>query len=169
MGVQIRETYKDFTPAVKVASVAHLLLDHVPDEYLEGIEEVVLTNASALSRERRRGRTTSGSRFEEVCGLYHQPWNGRAAWIEIFVDATLGRLPPFLWKVPFLRNFAFSEVLYHEIGHHMSFLQQSRSDDGEKLAETHAAKLFRRFFRKRYWYLQPLVFPLRWIYSLIAR
>jgi hypothetical protein len=169
MCAHIREAYKNFTPAIDVAKVARLLLDHVPHEHLDGIEEVVLTNIEALSRERRRGGTTSGSRVDAMCALYHQPWNGRSARIEIFVDATLGRLPSFLWKFPFFRNFAFSEVLYHEIGHHMAFLQRCRSGDREGLAETHAATLFMRFFRKRYWYLQPLVLPLRWTYGFLAR
>lgn len=148
---------------VNFTNVARMLLSHVPHEYLEGVDEVILTNLSALSRERRRERTTSGTRVDQTCGLYYPSAKGRAARIEILVDATLRRLPLLLWRFSFLRSFAFSEVLYHEIGHHISFLRRDSRVDRENSAEIHAAKLFTLFFRKKYWYLRPFISPLHWI------
>ena len=157
----IREVYKDYTPPFNLSATIQDLLSCVPSNYISGLNEIVLTNAGALSRDRRRQRTQSGSRATEVRGLYHQVGNGQPAWIEIFVDTTLQDWPRPLLKMPFFRSFAISEVLYHEFGHHVQHVSNLKLDSKESSAEKLAGKLFRVFFRKRYWYLQPIIFPLR--------
>lgn len=165
----IQETYKEYTPPVNVANAVQTLLAYVPSKYLAGLDQIVLTNAASLSQERRRQKTALGSPTPNVKGLYHQLWNGQPAWIEIFVDNTLQEWPSKLIKLPFFRNYALSEALYHEIGHHIQFTKKLQFGDGEAFAEQYESKLFRLFFRKRYWYLQPIIFPLRVIYKFAAQ
>ncbi len=58
--------------------------------------------------------------------------------------------------MPLIKHFVFSEVLYHEIGHHMQFLQGDNSGrQQEKLAEQYERKLFDVFVEHRYWYVWP--------------
>jgi hypothetical protein len=90
------ETYKDYQPPINVIKSIQGLLDHVPSQYLAGINQIVLTNASGLSRERRRQKNTATcTMISDAAAAYHQEWNGRPAWIEIFVDNTVEGCPGF--------------------------------------------------------------------------
>jgi hypothetical protein len=159
----IVEVYKEYSPPVNVSNTIRILLESIPERYVAGLKEVVLTNASGLSRERKRAKTASRARTFQVRGLYHQIGNGQPAWIEIFVDNTLKRWPRSLIKIPFFQHMAFGEVLYHEVGHHIHYTVERKFGNQEIFAEKSTWELFSFYFRKRYWYLQPLIWPLRLI------
>lgn len=170
MPIEVVEAYKDYTSPIDALGVTQLLLRYVPQEYQRELESIVLTNTDALSRQRRRRRVKTGSRVTQARGLYYEPWNGRRARIEIFVDKTLQGYPALLLKVPFINHFALSDVLYHEIGHHMQFLEgKSSGRQQETLAERYERKLYDRFVEQRYWYVWPFVTAIRWVRKEIGR
>jgi hypothetical protein len=169
MAIQFVEVYKDYVPSIDAIAVTQLLLRYVPQEFQRGLESITLTNTDALSRQRRRRRAIGGSRVAQDRGLYYEPWNGRLARIEIFLDKTLQGYPHLLLKVPFIKHFAVSDVLYHEIGHHMQFLQgKNAGRQQEALAEQYERKLYDLFLRKHYWYGWPLVTALRWLWRIFS-
>lgn len=170
MPIQVVEAYKNYAPPIDALGAAQLLLSYVPQEYLRELAEIVLTNSATLSRQRRRGRVKSGSRLTQVRALYYEPWNGHPARIEVFVDKTLDYCPSLLLKLPIMRSFVFSEVLYHEIGHHIQFLQgKSSGRQQEKLAEQYERKLFDLFVNQRYWYVWPFIATVRWAWKGIRK
>jgi len=170
MPVEVVEAYKNYTPPIDALKVTQLLLRYVPQDYQRELESIVLTNTDALSRERRRSKVQSGSRVTEVRGLYYEPWNGRPARIEIFVDKALLNCTPWEMKFSVIKQFVLSDVLYHEIGHHMQFLEgKSTGRQREKLAEQYERKLYDRFFQQRYWYLWPFIAILRWVRKAFMR
>jgi hypothetical protein len=85
----IQEVYKDYTPSVNVKKIVKILLEYVPPEDLAYLQSIVLTNTAALSRERKRQRSSSGASIPLLGGLCTQTWKGQPAYIEIFVDNIL--------------------------------------------------------------------------------
>ncbi|HEV2326045.1 MAG TPA: hypothetical protein VGS10_19055 [Terracidiphilus sp.] len=86
----VTASFSGYDPPFDVVPIVRRMLDSVPDKYLVGLGEVVLTNASGLPRKLRRSVTkTRGrkARIVDARGLYHQEWQGRQARIEIFVDS----------------------------------------------------------------------------------
>ena len=60
----------------------------------------------------------------------------------------------------------FSEVLFHEIGHHIHKTQAPEFKEREDVAESWEKRLCKIYFRKRYWYLTPIayvLYPLFWL------
>jgi hypothetical protein len=146
-----------------------LLLSYMPSMYLKGLTEVVLTNASDLSRKQRRSKTISGSRIPDVRGLYHQAERGQGAWIELFVDNVLVDYPNSAIVFPIIRNFAFAEVLYHEIAHHAQATLKIKTGDHERFADDFAFRLTQKFIIMRYWYLAPLIYLIRASVKTVTR
>jgi hypothetical protein len=93
----VTAAFSGYEPPSNVVVMAQRIVDSVPEKYLQGLTEVVLTNAGALSRNRRRSVSKSRGRkvrIKEARGLYHPASQQRGAWIEIFVDndtESLGR------------------------------------------------------------------------------
>jgi hypothetical protein len=69
--------------------------------------------------------------------------------------------------VPVLKDVAFARVLYHELGHHIHTTLQPEHGEREDVAEEWGRKLTRSFVRRKYWYLLPLVVPLRVCFSSV--
>jgi hypothetical protein len=157
----IREAYKNYNPPIDVTKTVLLLLDYVPVVHLAGLEEIVLTNASGLSRKERRQATKAGKHQIESAGRYHRRLKEQPAWIEIFVDNTLKDWPRPLMAIPFFQNLALSEVLYHEVGHHIQYSGNFQLRDKEKFANKWTGRLIRAFVRKRYWHIWPIIFLFR--------
>lgn len=153
----IQEAYKDYTPPINVIKTVEVLLEYVPPEDLGHLQSIVLTNTGALSRDRKRRRRTSGAPISHVRGLYHQAWNRQPAEIEIFVDNTINCGSWYDLRVPILRKMMFAEVLYHEIGHHVQVISNSKLVQKEAFADKYAARFRKRFLQKRYRYLRPFV------------
>ena len=147
-----------------------LLLQYVPSDHLVDLKEIVLTTISSLSRKRRRQKSASGSAVEDVHGLYHESCDGNSAWIEIFVDKTFSPFPVLLLKIPFFRNYALAQVLFHEIGHHVHAIRKkAKNDKEEEFANRFESKLSREFMYRHYWYLRPIFAFLRLINKILSR
>ena len=156
----IQELYKNYTPSVNVKKTIETLLLSVPSESLAGLGEIVLTNVSALSRELKRRRVSTGGRVSDVRGFYEPSGKEQPAQIYLFVDNILEGRSDFYLKLPFSRNFLFAEVLFHEIGHHVQYWSKSKLTDKEVFADKHAVELSRMFFRQHYWFLRPFKVPI---------
>lgn len=162
--VRITESYHEYTPPFEVEPIIQRMLDSVPDKYLAGLSEVVLTNTSGMARHRRRAVTKSRKRkvrMLDARGLYHPAWHNQPAWIEIFVDNTLkGWERTSLW-LPFMRNGLLGDVLFHEIGHHIHFASRPEHKEREEVADTWKARLERNYNRGRRPWLRALTSPIR--------
>jgi len=156
--VTITEAYRDYTSSIDVTAVIRKLLESVRPNYLRGLDCIVLTNLSGQPRKRRLGKVTSrGRRIPKarVAGFYHQEWQGKPPWIELYVDQILNRgrnLP--LW-IPLFRDQLFADALFHEIGHHIHFAIRPEYREKEDVADYWKRKLDGYFLRKRHWYLLP--------------
>ncbi len=164
--VIIREAYKNYMPPVAAKQTINILLSRLPQNYLHGLHEVVLTNSAGLNRNRRRGKTISRKQkvaIAECSGLYHQKWHNHEAYIEIFVDTVIDGFPSILIRIPFFRDMAFSRVLFHELGHHLHKTQAPEYREREDVADNWERKLTKYYFRNKYWYLMPILYIARLI------
>jgi hypothetical protein len=159
--IPIYESYEGYRPPHYVYPTIAKLLVCVPSQYLSGVRSVVLTNASAIGR--GKTRRVAGKKYarRDCFGFYHPKTNGEQPWIEIVVDNILARwfnrgVSRFLTAIPFVRDTAFAQVLYHEVGHHVERIIGAPAPAGEAAAEAWKERLCGIYFRKRYWYLRPL-------------
>jgi hypothetical protein len=120
---QVIVSFSGYKPPFDPAPIVRRMLDSVPRNYLTGLGTVVLSNASGLSAKRRKisvKRRKRKATLARASGAYHPPFRGNAAWIEIFVDNTLRGWETGLWlRVPYIREGRLSDVLFHELGHHI--------------------------------------------------
>ena len=135
-------------------------MEYVPPQDLAYLQSIVLTKTAALSRERKRKRSSSGASIPFVGGLYTQTWKGQPAYIEIFVDNILNSGSWYDLRVPIMRKRMFAKVLYHEIGHHVQVISNSKLVQKEAFADKYAACLGKCFSQQRYRYLRPFLLPL---------
>lgn len=157
--------FDGYKPPFDPVPIVERMLDSVPPKYLVGLSEVVLTNSSGLSREMRRSVTKSRGRkvrVAEARGLYRQAWNGKSAWVQIFVDNTLKGWDKGWWlKTSFVRDILFGDVLFHEVGHHVHYTTRPEFREREDVADNWMRKLRRHYLRRRYAWIIPLVPLLR--------
>ena len=132
-----------------VHSSLRLLLRYVPEEYLNGLAKITLTNSESMKSV--RGKITSEKRRfrpADCQGLY------RKGHIFLIVDRILAGYPELLLLVSPFKTFVIGEVLYHEIGHHIHRLEEpGYRGDKEVVADEWRDKLLQLFLRQRYWYL----------------
>jgi hypothetical protein len=149
------------------------MLSSIPPKYLIGLDRVVLTNSSGLPRARRRAVTKSRKRKVRIAtarGLYHQEWNGKRAWIEIFVDNTLRNWETGWWlKLKFMREGLIGDVLFHEVGHHIHYTSRPEHREKEDVADVWKVRLWRDYSRKRYALLNSVLYPLKPLVSFLHR
>ena len=168
-GIIIQDAYRDFVPPVNAQRTVGHLLSGIPRKYLSGIKAVVLTNAGGLGHDRRKQKTRSRKRkvlIRESRGLYHQEWHNEPAWIEVFVDNVCQGWPSWLLRIPFFRDLAFADVVFHELGHHIQKTQVPEFKEREDVADKWSKRLSRHYFLRRYWYFMPLLFVLAFILKL---
>jgi hypothetical protein len=146
-----------YIPPFDVVAAVEKMIETVPLKYLNGLSEIVLTNTAGLPRKLRRGVTKSRKRqvkFVETAGLYHQAWQGKPAWIEIFADNALGAPAGgwlrWLWSRGLFRESAFREVVFHEIGHHIHATVRPEHREREDVADIWKLRLIRSYFRQRH-------------------
>jgi len=135
---------------------------NLPNRYLSGLQSVILTNSLAIGS--GKTRRVKGKKYlrKECLGFYHRKWNDQEAWIEIVVDNVIAAffrpdMPRVLSRVPFLQQMAFSDALYHEVGHHLDHTIGAPAPGGEAAAEAWKNRLVGSYFRKHYWYLLPFL------------
>ena len=150
--------FPGYSPPFDPVPIVEKMLESIPPKYLVGLSEVVLTNSSGLSRKLRRSVTKSRNRkvrIVEARGLYRQAWNGKPAWVQIFVDNTLKHWEKSWWlRVPIMRDMLLGEVLFHEIGHHIHFTQRPEYKEREDVADDWKDKLQKNFLRTQYPWLK---------------
>ncbi|MCC6488041.1 MAG: hypothetical protein IT364_11130 [Candidatus Hydrogenedentes bacterium] len=170
-GVDVVESYRDYTPRRSYTPYVCDLLKCVPKRYLAGLDRVVLTDAAGQPRRERRRKTRSRKRrvpLIEARGFYQRAWRGNRAFIQLYVDrifhkAENRRTPyerltaPMLWPIirpAFIRvNLAF--VLYHEIGHHIHAEQRPEYRERENVANTYRRRLVMRLLLLRWYFVVP--------------
>jgi len=159
--VEIVEAYKDWQPPIDARKAVAAVLSAVPKEHLAGIDRVILKNAGGLNRAQRRKKTKHRGKTrhrKEALGAYVQPWQGRPAYINLFVDNIIAQCPRAI-KLPPIRDVFFADVLFHEIGHHIHMTRTKQFRDREYVADDWVRRLGELYLEKRRWYLLPL---LRW-------
>jgi hypothetical protein len=62
-----------------------------------------------------------------------------------------------------------SDVLYHEIGHHIHAVHEPTYQQREDIANCWRRELWRQFLRKRYWYLFPVLKVFAYLMSPIIK
>ena len=155
------ENYRDFEPPTDVRSLVETLLDAVPQKYLIGLKTILLTNQEALTRDQRRQKTWSRNRkypLAKARGAYYKATKDRPATVWLFVDNILRGQPSWFLHTPLFRYWEISEVLYHEIGHHIHEVHNPEYEGKENVAEEWSKKLSRHFYRRHYWYLVPILY-----------
>jgi hypothetical protein len=166
-------SFLDYAPPFDVVPIVERMLASVPAKYLVGLSEVVLTNSSGLSRKMRRSVTKARKknvRIVEARGLYRQAWQGKPAWIQIFVDNTLAR-----WRASGWLRFAYTaeseigDVLFHEIGHHIHFTTRPEFREKEDVADVWMVRLRKHYFRVRHPFLRAITFPIRPLARFLSR
>jgi hypothetical protein len=161
----VTASFSGYDPPFDVVPIVRRMLDSVPDKYLVGLGEVVLTNASGLPRKLRRSVTKTRGRKEKIVdarGLYHQEWQGQQARIEIFVDNALKGWERGIWlKIPFIREGRIGDVLFHEIGHHIHYSIRPEFREREDVADMWMVRLQTNYSQKRFRWFARLVRSLR--------
>jgi hypothetical protein len=168
--------FDGYKPSIDAEKAVRRILDSVPEKYLLGLAEVVLTNASNLPRKRRRSVTRSRGRKVKQAkarGLYYQAWNGKPAWIEIFVDNTL-RMWETGWSrlIPFAQEISLADVLFHEIGHHIHSTARPEFREREDVADVWKVRLTRNYNVRRHPWLHRFLRTFgfgKWIKRLSAK
>jgi hypothetical protein len=69
-------------------------------------------------------------------------------------------------RLVIVRDIELSEVLYHEIGHHIHRVHKPLYEGKEDVADKWSRKLSSKFIRDRDWYLFPLVLPIALVLGL---
>jgi hypothetical protein len=157
--------FSGYTPPFDPVPIIERMLSTVPAIHLMGLNEVVLTNSSSLSRSRRRSVTKSRkrkARIAEALGLYHPAWNCNRAWIEIFVDNLLRQWEKGWWlKFPYIRKMLLGDVLFHEIGHHIHYTTRPEFREKEDVADSWKVRLKRQYNRAQHPWQRVILYPFR--------
>ena len=114
----------------------------------------MLSNASGLSAKRRNTSVKRRKRKVMLAGAggaYHPASRGSPAWIEIFVDNTLRGWETGWWlRVPYFREGRLSDVLFHELGHHIHHAVRPEHREEEDVADVWKVRLQRNYNRQRF-------------------
>jgi hypothetical protein len=90
--------------------------------------------------------------------------------IELRVDSILSSLEGSKCsRIKPIREIAFGQVLFHEIGHHIHATMRPEHREKEDVADRGARKLNRDYVRQHYGYLIPVIMLAVWFYKLACR
>jgi hypothetical protein len=142
LSLPIQEFYKS-APPVNAKGVVENLLLAVPSEYLTGLECIILCDVPSFKEHYGQEEKISDAR-------YIRCRNGTNPVIEICVDKLVEGYEGFPLKLSIVRDFLLSEVLYHEIGHHIH--RTSKNNIGSEAEAEKWRKIFQeRYLLKRHW------------------
>lgn len=166
-------SFSGYKPPFNPEPMVKRMLDSVPRKYLVGLKCVVLTNTSGLSRRRRKASFNSRKRkykLDQVRGLYHPAYRRNPAWIEIFVDKSLRSCERGWWRIiPYLGDQLLSEVLFHEIGHHIHYTVRPEYREKEDVADIWKVRLFVEYDKQRFRWIRTLRWIIRPVYQVFRR
>lgn len=146
--IPIKEFYQGYQPPVDVSTTVKRILKEVPEKFVRGLGSVVLTNLSGQPRRHRLGKTTSrGRRISQsrVLGRYHREWKGEPSWIELYIDQIFRHYPRWALWIPFVRDAALTETLFHELGHHVHLVIRPEHREKEDVADEWGKKFSKQF------------------------
>lgn len=165
--------FSGYMPPFDPVPIVEMMLVSVPPKYLVGLKQVVLTNASGLSRKLRRSVTKARKhkvRIVQTRGLYHPTWNGNRAWIEIFVDNTLRNWEKGWWlSFQYYREMLLGDILFHEIGHHIHSTVKPEFREKEDVADGWKLRLMRQYNRFRRPWLFALLLPFQPLLNMLSK
>ncbi len=127
-----------------------------------GLHAIVLTNMGSLSRKERDRRTRGRDRriaLGQALGYYTQAWKGEPARITLLLDNLEKQWGRSWLRFGLTRDTILSNLLFHELGHHIHQLHIPEHEGREKVADKWSKKLRGKFLRHQYWYLLPLFYP----------
>lgn len=162
--VLVKEVYKDYRPPFNAYSTVNRILRSIPQNALNGLGAIILSNSANIPAKIRNAKVRQqGLSFNvgSARAQYHKQYNKQPAWIEIWMDNVLSSWPPKVFLFSFFRDLALSETLFHEIGHHIHYTEEPQRKNSEDVAEKWVQKLNQRYYRKRYWYIMPLLWSIR--------
>ena len=165
--VPVVEDYASYAPPAWVKPTIERLLGSLSDGHVGGLGAIVLSDAARATK--RKMRTARRNRHGIFIGRYHHARKQDRAWIEVVVDLALDRVPSRYFDVQFVRDFALSIVLFHEIGHHLHYTIGSAQRGGESSAHDWEVRLALVHFRKHFRHQRSLREQIRWILGVIAR
>jgi hypothetical protein len=172
--VEVRESYANYSPPADFRLATELLLHSVPPQFLAGLRCVVLRNAGGFGRREKKKKTRSRGRVVPLSrcrGLYYAQTPRRPATIVLFVDNIVLPWPQWMLRIRFFREVSLAQTLFHEIGHHIHHRISPEYREKEDVANRWKRELGRAYFRRRYWYIIPLMPParfcLRWIQKIV--
>ncbi|NOX97713.1 MAG: hypothetical protein GXO98_06635 [Nitrospirae bacterium] len=171
-GIAIIEAYRNYKPPIDASKVVNRLLSHIPKRYVSGLKTVVLTNSGNLNSKRKRAKTWSRKKkvlLRDCVGLYYESWENNPASIELFVDNIATAWPTKILHIPLFLDMAFSDALFHELGHHIHKTQAPEFKERENVADQWRKKLSRRYFRRYHWYLFPIALMLCQVRKIINK
>jgi hypothetical protein len=163
MDILIEEKYnynfdKDINK-LKLVPVVKNLLKYVPKRWLEGIKNIYITDTKNFNRNDIRYYNKKKYLNKVVLGTYENLKDNKGI-IIIYVDNILKTCSYNPLIAPLTKYFKISEILYHEIGHHIHNTIKPEFKEKENTANYYKEKLHRSLIRKRYWYLIIFLFPL---------
>lgn len=142
----IGEYYKNPLSVNARTTIEKLLLG-ISLKYLEGLDGIILCDEPSFKEHYGNDEKISTAR-------YIKTKDGKSSWIEICVDRLIRELG---WavKIRFVRDWVFSEALYHEIGHHIHLhrTQGPHNEECEDVAEKWRKHLQRRYMIRKYWFI----------------
>ncbi len=162
---KITENYSQQTNLPSYTSTVKKLLKYVPQHWLDGLKEIILTDTTSLPRKSRRQKLgDKGHRaFAGKCnGYYSQGDANSPASVTLLMDNVMD-LPKLLRIIPLLKYFLIGYTLYHEIGHHIHKYIKPEYKKKELVAQDYNRKLLNKMMFTRYWYFVPLFFILAMI------
>ena len=159
--IEIHESYKGFVPPPWFRPTVERLLMSLPPEHVGGLKSVILTDSASIGR--GKTRRVAGRKYDrKTCrGFYYQEWRGQPASIQLVTDNILVGCPASLLRLQLFRDLEVGKVLYHEVGHHLHKTVGSAGRGDEETAEYWCKWLRRIHFRRRYWFLRPVVVALK--------
>jgi hypothetical protein len=166
------ESYRDFVPPPNFRRRVENLLKCVPAKYLVGLKTILLTNHAGLTRDLRKRKIWSRGQKKPLTDAWGSYWaasRASEAAVWLYVDNISAGEPSWWRWFPVLCYMKTSDVLYHEIGHHISKVHRPEHADRENVAEDWSRKLWSQFVRKHYWYLFPLLYVTALLLSPIAK
>lgn len=170
--VDVIEHYVNYDPPFDATGLCKRMLCHAPEKYLAKLGSVVLTNQMGNTASHRRGKVRTRGRKvrkDQIRGYYHGRWQGQEPWIELYVDQIYESMQAAPRWLPMVQELAFADVLFHELGHHIHYEIRPEYREKEEVADDWGGKLFRHYFRSRYWYLVPLLLPVSFIVKLLQK
>ena len=159
----IIEAYQGYAPSFNVAKLIRQMIGEVPPRFLVGLKSVVLTNKTALARrDRERKLLSRGKRVVQgdTLGYYSEAWKGEPARITLLVDNIEKQCSRRWSRLGFFKSSIFSDVFFHELGHHIHRVHRPRYEEREDVANKWSKKLSVRFMASRYWYMLPIAAPI---------